>query len=68
MLQLIISLDKKNNLLSKETNSGEWSIYLNMNGQKSKVEEKHFSSYDMEDELEKAVKALNEWNKKVLLS
>ena len=68
MLQLIISLDKKNNLLSKETNSGEWSIYLNMNGQKSKVEEKHFSSYDMEDEREKAVKALNEWNKKVLLS
>ena len=65
MLQLIINLDEKNNLISKESSSGSWLIYLHKNGQKNKVEEKDFSHYEMESELELAAKALHTWSKRI---
>jgi hypothetical protein len=65
MLQLIISLDDKNNFTSKENSAGKWFIYLEKSGQRDKVVEKYFSSYDMVSELEKAVTALNSLNKKL---
>ena len=65
MLELVIDIKPRNELISKETNSGKWTIYVKSSGQKSAVEEKHFSSYEMEIELDNAVKALKEWNKRL---
>ena len=65
MIQLIVDLNKKNELISKETSSGRWAIYIERHGQRNRLEEKHFSSYEMESELEKAIKSLSEWKKRL---
>ena len=64
MLQLIINLNDKNKLLSRETASGKWAIYVEKNKQRDKIEEKYFSSYDMESELENAVRRLDNWSRR----
>ncbi len=65
MLQLIVNLNDKNKLISMEDSSGKWIIYLEKSGQRDKVEEKYFSSYDMESELENAIRRLNKWCERV---
>ena len=65
MLQLIINLDDKNSFMSRENSAGKWFIYLEKSGQRDKIGEKYFSSYDMESELEKAVTELNKLSKEI---
>jgi len=62
-MQLIITLDDKKPNISLENSSGNWKLFRNCAGQRDKIDEKFFSSEDMDEELQKVIDELIERNK-----